>query len=169
MNILRLSILFFFINIVAFAQTSELERRNGFKDLKLGAAADSVKGAKLKKDFKENDEFDAKLYEVDHPDYANIGEIAVKKIEIKSYKNLVYEITVVTPKDPRLMKALESIYGKSDYDIKSETYFWKGDSLILAFRPHGKKDLEMVYTSFAIKNLMKLDKAKKVEAIADDF
>ncbi|HYG04727.1 MAG TPA: hypothetical protein VD927_19905 [Chryseosolibacter sp.] len=169
MKTLRLTVIFLIMAAVGYAQGSELERRNGFKDIKLGSAADSLKGAKLKKEFKENDEFDAQLFEVDHPDYNSIGEVEIRKLEIKAYKNLIYEITVVTPKDPRLMKALESIYGKSEYDIKSETYFWKADSLLLAFRPHGKHQLEMVYTSFTIKNLMKLDKTKKVEAIADDF
>ena len=84
----------------------ELERRNGFKDIKLGMVVDSLKGVKFKKDFKERDEFDAKLYSVENPDYAKIGEVGVSKIEVKTYKNLIYEIQVVTEKDVRLMKAL---------------------------------------------------------------
>ena len=121
MKTLRFTVILLIMATVAHAQVSELERRNGFKDIKLGSASDSLKGAKLKKEFKESDEFDAQLFEVDHPDYNSIGEVDIKKLEIKTYKNLIYEITVVTPKDPRLMKALESIYGKSEYDIKSET------------------------------------------------
>ena len=47
------------------AQTiSELDKRNGFKDIKLGMHADSVKGISLKKEFLERDEFPAKLYSV---------------------------------------------------------------------------------------------------------
>jgi hypothetical protein len=149
---------------------AELERRNGFKDLKLGIPLDSVKGEKkLKKEFKEQDEFAAKLYSVEHPDYQRIGEVAVNKIEIKTYNDLVYQINVVTDKDPRLMKALESIYGKADYDIKKETYFWKGNTLVLKFRSFSRNQLEMAFSSYLILRMMKQDKGKKVEDIADDF
>ena len=148
---------------------NELEKRNGFKDIKLATPVDSVKGAKFRKDIRENDEFDAKLYAVEHPDYEKIGEVPVKKIELKSYKGLIYEIVVVTDKDPRLMKALESIYGLAEYDMKRETYFWKGNGVTLKFRSHSRYNLEMVYNSLLIRKMMKDDKTKKVEAIADDF
>lgn len=149
---------------------AELERRNGFKDLKLGIPIDSVKGEKkLKKEFKEQEEFPAKLYTVQYADYARIGEIPISKIEIKTYKDLVYQINVVTDKDPRLMKALESVYGRADYDLKRETYFWKGQTLILKFRSHSKNQLELMYTSYLILQMMKEDKGRKVEDIADDF
>jgi hypothetical protein len=148
---------------------SELEKRNGFKDIKLGMPADSVKGVKFKKDIKESDEFDARQYEVSDPEYSKIGEVDVKSIELKAYKGLIYEITVVTVKDTRLMKALESIYGQAEYDIKRETYFWKSNSVTLKFRSHSKHSLEMIYNSQLVRKMMKDDKGKKVEAIADDF
>jgi hypothetical protein len=149
---------------------TELERRNGFKDLKLAIPIDSVKGEKkLKKEFKEQDEFLAKLYSVENPEYETIGEISVSKVEIKTYKDLVYQIHVVTDKDPRLMKALESTYGPSAYDMKKETYFWKGKTLILKFRSYSRNQLEMIYSSYRILQMMKEDKGKKVEDIADDF
>lgn len=160
----------FLITNLLFAQKNiELEKRNGFKDIKLGMAIDSIKGAKFKKDFKEKEEFDAKLFEVDHPDYKKIGEVAINKVELKTYKNLIYEITVITAKDPRLMKALESIYGKSGYDQINETYFWNGQDLTLKFKSHSKNQLEMVYISFSVFKMMKEDKDKKIVDIADDF
>jgi hypothetical protein len=149
---------------------AELERRNGFKDLKLGIRIDSVRGEKkLKKEFKEQGEFPANLYSVEDPEYDNIGEISVEKIEVKTYKDLVYQIHVVTGKDPRLMKALQSIYGLADYDMKKETYFWKGETLILKFKSVSRNQLEMIYTSYPVLAMMKADKGKKVEDIADDF
>ena len=170
---LRFTILFL-LSLIAHGSlaqdsASELEKRNGFKDIKLGMPVDSVKGIKFKKEFKENDEFDAKLYEVDHPAYKKIGEVEVRSIEIKAYKNMIYEIIVLTPKDSRLMKALESIYGHADYDMKQETYFWRASTLTLKFRAPSKHTLEMLYASIPMRNMMKADKAKKVEAIADDF
>lgn len=149
---------------------AELERRNGFKDLKLGMHIDSLAGEKkLKKEFKEQEEFPAKLYSLAGPDYEKIGEIDVNKVEIKTYKDLVYQIHVVADKDSRLMKALESVYGGAEYDLKRETYFWKGDKLILKFRSFSRNQLEMIYSSYPILNMMKDDKGKKVEDIADDF
>lgn len=149
---------------------NELERRNGFKDIKLGMHIDSVRGVKnLRKEFREQDEFLAKLYSVEHPDYGKVGEIRVAKVDIKTYKDLVYQIHVVTDKDPRLMKALESVYGASEYDLKKETYFWKGRTLILKFRSFSRNQLEMIFTSYLILQKMKEDKGKKVEDIADDF
>ena len=149
---------------------AELERRNGFKDLKLGSPLDSVKGeVKLRKELKEQGEFPSKLYSVENPEYAKIGEIPVSKVEFKTYKDIVYQIHVVTDKDPRLMKALESIYGGADYDLKKETYFWKGQTLILKFKSFSRNQLELIYSSYLVLKMMKDDKGKKVEDIADDF
>jgi hypothetical protein len=164
---------FLFLATLSFAtiqrDTTELERRNGFKDIKLGTIADSVKGVKFKKDIKERDIFPAKLYSVDHPDYSKIGEVKVSRIELKAYNSLIYEISIVTDKDPRLMKALESIYGKAEYDIKNQIYFWKGEGITLKFKEHGKHHLELLYNSPTVMKMMKADKEKKVEDIANDF
>jgi hypothetical protein len=150
-------------------ELTELEKRNGFKNIKLGMVIDSLDGIKLKKEFMEKEEFPAKLYVVEHPDYDKIGEVKVNKIEVKTYQDLVYEISVITNKDQRMMKALESIYGKSDYDLKKETYFWRSDNLILKFRSHSKNHLELQYTSFIVMRKMKEDKNQKVDDIANDF
>lgn len=150
-------------------EETELDRKNGFKDLKLGMSIDSVKGYKLKKEFKEKEEFPAKLYTVEHPAYANIGEVKVKSVELKTYKDLVYEIAVITDKDPRLMKALQSLFGKADYDPINETYFWRGKTMVLKFKAEGKNNLSLHYISYSIHQMMKQDKNKKVDDIANDF
>ena len=90
-------------------------------------------------------------------------------VELKTYKDLIYEINVITDKDERLMKALESLYGKSEYDMKNETYFWKTDSLILKFKSLGKHRLQMLYVSYNVHKMMREDKDKKVNDIANDF
>jgi len=159
----------FFCGLANSQDLAELEKRHGFKDIKLESLIDSVKGIKLKKEFKERNEFDARLYSAVHPDYSKIGEVKIKEIEIKAYKDLIYEITVVADKDPRLMKALEALFGKSDYDMKNETYFWKTDTLVLKFRSKGKHHIELVYSSYVIHKMMLEDKNKKVDDIANDF
>jgi hypothetical protein len=148
---------------------SQLEKRNGFKDIKLGMIVDSLRGVKFKKEIKEKDEFPAKLYSVEHPDFSNVGEVKVDHIEIKAYKDILYEISVVTAKDTRLMKALESLYGKADYDMKTEVYFWRTDNMVLKFKSHGRHQLELLYTSYVVHKMMKADKDQKVDDIANDF
>jgi hypothetical protein len=157
-------------SITGYGQNlAQLEKRNGFKDIKLGATVDSLKGVKLKKEFLEKNEFPAKLYTVDHPDYAKIGEVAIDKIEVKTYKDLIYEIIVITDKDLRMMKAMESLYGKSDYDLKRETYFWRTENIVLKFRSHSKNRLELLYIYLPVLKQMKEDKNQKVDDIANDF
>jgi len=163
-----------FIALTAQAQSQnpgiqELEKRNGFKDIKLGMVVDSIKGVKFKKDIKHNEIYPAKLYTVENPEYDQIGEVKVTSVEVKAYNNLVYDISVIAHKDPRLMKALESIYGKSDYDLKNQIYFWKGENILLKFMGSGKNHLEMQYISFGVIKMMKVDKDKKVDDIANDF
>jgi hypothetical protein len=151
---------------------TELEKRHGFKDIRLDMPVDSVTGAKLKKEIKEklkDLEYNARLFAVENPDYAQIGEVKVSKIELKTYKDIIYEICVVADKDPRLMKALESLYGKASYDMKSEMYFWKTPTLILTFKSADRSHLQLVYTSFNVHKTIKEDKDRKVDDIANDF
>ena len=169
-NKLKILVLVLFAFSNSFGQgLSELDKRSGFKDIRLATPVDSVKGSKLIKEFKERDEFPAKLFEVENADYEKVGEIKVHKVELKTYKDLIYEINVITDKDERLMKALESLYGKSEYDMKNETYFWKTDSLILKFKSQGKHRLQMLYVSYNVHKMMRGDKDKKVDDIANDF
>jgi hypothetical protein len=156
--------------LACFSQDiTQLEKRNGFKDIKLGMIVDSLRGIKFKKEIKEKDEFPAKVYSVEHPDFANVGEVKIDHIEVKAYKDILYEISVVTSKDIRLMKALESLYGKADYDMKTEVYFWRTDNMVLKFKSHGRHHLELLYTSYVVHRMMKADKDHKVDDIANDF
>lgn len=157
------------ISIVSGQELTELERRNGFKDIKLGMPVDSVKGTIFEKEFKERNEFPAKLFRVENEAYASIGEVKISRVELKSYKDTIYEIGVWTTKDPRLMKALESLYGRADFDMKNETYFWKTNNVVLKFRAEGKSKLVLTYISPPVHKSMKGDKDKKVEDIANDF
>ena len=154
----------------AFAQDlAELDRRYGFKDLKLRSHIDSVKRANFKKDIKEKNEFPAKLYEVENEDYKSIGEVKVKKVEVKTYKNLVYEIVVITNKDTRLMKGMEKSFGKPLYILVTDSYNWKTDSLSLTFKDHSKNELRLTYRCYSLLKMMRVDKGKKIDDIAADF
>lgn len=148
---------------------AELDRRNGFKDLKLGSPIDSVRTAEFKKDIKEKNEFPVKLYEVENPEYKNIGEVKVKKVEVKTYKDRVYEIIVITNKDTRLMKGMEKSFGKPTYILTTDTYNWKTQRLSLTFKDHSKNELRLTYRYYPVLKMMIEDKGKKIDDIAEDF
>lgn len=167
--------LFFIVLLLAAhlcpAQSNaELDSRNGFKDIRLGTRADSVQGARLRKEFTDKDNVHpSQRYEVSNSDYASIGEVKVRKLELTAYRNLIQTISVVTDKDPRLMKALESLYGLATYDAKNNRYFWRGDSLVLSYESISKKELLLEYRSLHVPKLMVKDRERKIDNIADDF
>lgn len=150
-------------------ESSALAERNGFKDIRLGSPIDSISGIKFKKDIQEKNEFPAQLFEVDNEEYKKIGEVKVKKLELKVYKGFIYQIDVITAKDTRLMKGMEKLYGKPKYILPTDTYNWTADSLSLTFKDYSKKEIKLTYRSYPILKMMRIDKGKKIDDIADDF
>ncbi len=148
---------------------AELDRRKGFKDIKLGSRIDSVKGAEFKKDVLEKNEFPVKLYGIEKEDYEQIGEVKVKKVEVKAYKDEIYEIVVITHKDTRLMKGMQKSFGKPLYILPTDTYNWKTDSLSLTFKDHSRNELRLTYRYYRVLKQMQIDKGKKIDQIAEDF
>jgi hypothetical protein len=166
---ITISFLLLFISTCLLAQsTSELDRRNGFKDIKLGSPIDSVKAVVFKKDIAELKMFPAKIYETKHTDYTSIGEVAVKKIQLKTYKGLIYEINVYLPKDARVMQGLEKSYGAATFSVRMHAYYWKAENLSLVFKGDGKK-IHLTYKSAPMLKMMHEDKNKKVVQVADEF
>lgn len=164
--------LFLFVLIANFSfgqDIEELERRNGFKDLKLGSKIDTIKGAEFKKDVKEKGEFPAKLWEIEHDSYKNIGEVKVKSVEVKTYKDLVYEIVVITHKDTRLMKGMTKSFGQPKYILVTDSYNWVAHTLGLTFKDHSKNEIKLTYKSYPVIKMMYADKGKKIDEIAEDF
>lgn len=169
MKSLIISFLLIVINTGLWAQNPyELDRRNGFKDIKLGSSIDSVKGVVFKKDIMEQKMFPAKIYETKHADYKSIGEVTVKKIELKTYKGLIYEIHVFLPKDQRVMQGLEKSYGEATFSVRLHAYYWKAESLSLVFKGDGKK-IHLTYKSAPMLKMMHEDKNKKVNEVAEEF
>jgi hypothetical protein len=148
---------------------AELNRRKGFKDIKLGSRVDSLKGTEFKKDVKEKNEFPAKLYSVENDEYKSIGEVKVKKVEVKAYKDTIYEIVVITHKDTRLMKGMQKSFGQPVYILTTDTYNWKTDSLSLTFKNHARNELRLTYRYYPVLKQMQIDKGKKIDEIAEDF
>ncbi len=169
MRLICLVLVVFSFSSVKGQNNTELIQRNGFKDIKLGSLVDSIKGAEFKKDITELKEFEAKLYEVNHPDYEKVGDAKVENVELKTYKGLIYEIIVTTPKDPRIMKGLIKLYGKATYSIRSESYYWRAPKQISLVYKGSRKDVTLTYRSYPVVMNMYADKKKKIEEIAEDF
>ena len=166
----KATLLLMLITTLACGQSvEELNKRRGFKNIRLDFTTDSIKGLIFEKDIQERNEFSAKLYRVEHPDYESIGGVKVKEIKLKSFQDQVYQIQVITSKDPRIMQGLEKAYGRSTYSIRSETYYWKGDSISLVYKAHGKNAISLIYSSSRVHRLMMKDKTKKIEEVAEDF
>jgi len=165
--------LFVFAFLLASASQAqnlaELDRRNGFKNIKLGTPIDSIKGAEFQKEIKEKNEFPAKLFEVENPDYKSIGEVKVKKIELKTYKDFIYEIVIITDKDTRLMKGMVKAFGEPKYILTTDSYNWLTQKLSLTFNDHSKNEIRLRYRDFALLKMMLADKGKKIDDIAEDF
>jgi len=169
---MRLSgLLFAFISMIAAngQDVSELARRNGFKEIRLGGLVDSIKGANFKKDFRELKEFDVKLYDVSNPAYERIGDVEVNQVELKVYKGFIYEIIITIPKDPRIMKGLEKSYGKATYSLRTASYYWRVPDKISLVYKGNTKGVKLTYRSYPMIKLMYSDKKKKIEEIAEDF
>ena len=162
------SLLVLFASSLQAQSISELDRRNGFKSIKLGNPIDSVKEAVFKKDIVELKTYPAKIYETKHADYKFIGEVEVKKVELKTYKELIYEINVFLPKDPRVMQGLEKLYGEATYSVRLHAYYWNAENLSLVFKGD-KKQIHLTYKSAPIIKMMHEDKNKKVEKVAKEF
>jgi len=167
---LLFSLVFVLLTGIAFSQdVAELERRNGFKTLKLGTPIDSVKGAEFKKDVKEKNEFPAKLYAVENTEYKKIGEVKVKSVEVKTYKDIIYEINVITDKDTRLMKGMIKSFGQPKYILTTDTYNWVAETLGLTFKDHSRNEIKLTYRCYPVLKMMLADKGKKIDDIAEDF
>ena len=169
MRYLIFSSLVIFSTSIFGQDLAELDRRAGFKDIKLGSHIDSIKGASFKKDIKEKNEFPAKLFAVENEEYKSIGEVKVKKVEVKTYKDFIYEIIVITSKDTRLMKGLQKSFGKPIYILPTDTYNWKTELLSLTFKDNAKNELRLNYRYYPLIRKMLEDKGKKIDEIAEDF
>ncbi|MFZ9504570.1 MAG: hypothetical protein ACO263_08370 [Cyclobacteriaceae bacterium] len=149
--------------------SEELEQRNGFKSIRLNHPIDSVKGAVLKSELTEKGGFPAKVYSVNGEEYKTIGEVKIERIQVKTYKGLVYEIMVITDKDPNLMKAYSKALGKPSFSLRTNLYSWRSKSVVLYFEPTGKDNLKLTYRSYPVFQKMAEDKGRKVDDIMNDF
>jgi hypothetical protein len=88
---------------------------------------------------------------------------------LKTYKDLIYEITVITDKDTRLMKGMVKAFGEPKYILTTDSYNWLTKNLSLTFNDHSKNEIRLRYRCFAVLKKMLEDKGQKIDDIAEDF
>ncbi|MDX1627493.1 MAG: hypothetical protein R3345_02270 [Fulvivirga sp.] len=164
-------ILLMAVPIGLFAQSvEELEKRNGFKDIKLISSPHSYEGLELKKEGVDDETFpNTRIYEAKKGHYERIGKIKIHDLEVYAYKDSIYKIVVVTEKDPKLYQGMKKLFGEPEYAYGSDRYYWMTDKLRLSYGSHGRNKIEMTYFSYLMVEKRKQEKEEVIEDIADDF
>ncbi|UII34078.1 hypothetical protein LVD17_09655 [Fulvivirga ulvae] len=167
---LRFVILFLMMSGKLLAQgAEELDRRNGFKDIKMTSNIAEYEGLEYKKDIEDEVFPQAKLYTAKKGYYENIGSLKIFDLEVKVYKDSIFEIKVITEKDPNLYKGLKKAFGEPEFAYRSSKYYWQSERLKLMYSSHSNNKIEMVYRSYLMNDKLKEEKKQEVEEIVDDF
>ena len=154
---------------VGYSQNRVLDEKNGFQDIKLNSEVSLYSGLGLKKKIVMKDIPDTELFMPKSGFYKDVGGIKIHKLEVIAYRGIVYEITITAEKEPKFYKGLEKTYGKGVYSMRDNKYHWKGTKLNMEYNSYGKSKIRLKYHSFEVDTLIKEDKIKEIEGIADDF
>ena len=166
----RFALVFFIISGTVFAQgAGELDRRNGFKDIKMVSSVAAYGGLEYKKDIEDEIFPEAKLYTAKKGHYESIGSLKIFDLEVKVYKDSIFEIRVITEKDPNLYKGLKKAFGEPEFDYRGGKYYWRSDRISLRYSSYSNNKIEMVYSSYLMRDKLKEEKRQVVEEIVDDF
>lgn len=162
-----LSLLLLVGTVTLYAQNNELDERNGFKNVKLLSKATEY--PELKFDKQQAEAFKA-IY-VRKPGYIeSIGEIPIKDLKVYTYKDLIYQIDVITNKEPELFKGLEAAFGKAKFSVVGNEYYWQGNRIKLTYSSmKGGKKTIMTYSTDKVKDLIKQDEQAEIKQLSEDF
>ena len=163
-----ITLLFLCFSLASFGQLSkELDKRNGFKDLKLLTDVTTYTGLEYWKDDKSK--ADHAFYKAKKGSYELIGDVEIYKITVYTYKNKIFRIEVITPNDEKLYRSLEKAYGKINSSIAASYSFWDGENLRLNYETIGSKKIRLTYLSKQIKQIIARDKKKAVDSLSSEF
>ena len=167
---MRILITIFFIgfSFSSISQSSdELDKRNGFKDIKLLTDISSYTGLEYWKDDKSKP--DHAIYRSKIGCYEKIGDVEVYKITVYTYRDLIFEIEVITAKDETLFRSFEKAYGKINSSLAASYSYWDGKNVRLNYETVGSKKIKLTYRSKQIKQMIALDKKKAVDSLSTEF
>ena len=167
---MRILITLFFIglSISSYGQSgAELDKRNGFKDIKLLTDISLYPGLEYWKEDKSKP--DHAIYRSKKGSYEEIGKIEVSGITVYTYRDLIFKIEVIAAKDEKLFRSLEKAYGKINSSLAQSYSYWDGEKVRLNYETLGKKKIKLTYLSKQIKHMIALDKKKAVDSLSTEF
>jgi len=171
--LLRSSIFILFLLAISVAGKAqgaeELEKRNGFKDIKLMSAVSSYEGLVLKKETEHERYKTVGIYKAKKGFYETIGTLNIKELEVKTYKGGIFQIFVLVEKDPKLYRGLKKSFGPPEFSLRGQTYYWATPKLKLSFRSHDKNSVELVYYSYLMEKELDEEKKQEIDDISSDF
>jgi len=147
-----------------------LDKRNGFKDIKLMSSPKSYEGLAIKKEGVDDETFPGStVYEAKKGHYEQIGSVKIHDLEVYAYKDAIYKIIVISEKDPKLYKGLKKAFGDPEFAYGYEQYYWSADNLKLTYASHSRNKIIMTYLSYRMVEKRKQEKKQAIEDIVDDF
>ena len=163
-----ISLFFLGFSISGSGQFSEeLDKRNGFKDIKLLTDVKSYTGLAYWKNDKSKP--DHAIYRKTKGSYEKIGEVEIYSITVYTYRDLIFKIEVITTKEEKLFRSLEKAYGKINSSLAASYSYWEGEKVRLNYETVGSKKIKLTYTSKQIKQMIALDKKKAVDSVSSEF
>jgi hypothetical protein len=163
-----ITFLFLGISVASFSQFStELDKRNGFKDIKILTDVTSYPGIEYWKDDKSKP--DHTIYRAKNGNYKNIGNVEIYKLTVYAYRNQVFKIEVITANNEKLFRSLEKAYGKLNSSLAASYSYWDGEKVRLNYETLGSKKIKLTYLSKQIKQMIALDKKKAIDTLSSEF
>ena len=162
------TLIFFAVSISGFSQSSkEIDKRNGFKDLKILTSVTGYPGLKYWKADKTKPEHS--IYKATKGSYDKIGNVDVFKVTVYTYRDLIFKIEVIAAQDETLFHSLEKAYGKIKSSMAAKYSYWEGEKVRLNYETEGSKKIKLTYVSKQIKQMIARDKKKAVESLSREF
>ena len=147
----------------------ELDKRNGFKDIKMVSDVTQYEGLEYDGDIEDEKFKTLSVYKSKKGFYESIGPVVVHEVEVLAYKGEVYKIHVITEKDPKLYHGLKKAFGKVTHSPRSNNYYWATDNLVLIYESYSKNKLRLIYQSYIIEAKLKQEKKDEIDSISEDF
>lgn len=162
-------ILCLIVNVSQAQTVEELDKRNGFKDIKLATEVHLYEGLEYQEEVVDKLFKQLAVYQNKKGYYQSIGTIKIEEIEVLAYKGDVYKIKVITEKNPKLYSGLKKAFGEPTFSPRGDNYYWSTDNINLTFGNNSKTTLQLVYTSHIVKSRLKKDKEEEIKGISEDF
>ncbi len=156
------------LSSLALAQSNkELDARNGFKDIKLLSNVTKNNALAFWKEQKNKEEHS--FYRPVKGSYEIIGNVKIHSLRVATYRNLIYEIVVITEKNEELFRGLEKAFGKIKYSVGSQVSYWESENVKLTYEPENKTKVKLTYSAKGINQIIATDKKKAIEDLSSEF